>query len=111
MILEGEGMHQMNAGEIHFAPGHTPGHLVLLWKGKYLFSGDHFAWITSLNQFGSFRDACWYSWEKQIESVKKMEAFQDVEWVFPGHGKWGKIDKKQFPEIIRKPVQWMLSVR
>ncbi|MBI4006084.1 MAG: MBL fold metallo-hydrolase, partial [Gammaproteobacteria bacterium] len=88
-----------------------PGHLVLLWKGKYLFTGDHFAWISSLNQFGSFRDACWYSWEKQIESVKKMEAFQDVEWVFPGHGKWGKIDKKQFPEIIRESVQWMLSVR
>ncbi len=111
IILDGEDVHRIDSGEIHFTPGHTQGHLVLLWNGKYLFTGDHFAWIPSLNQFGSFRRACWYSWEKQIESVQKMEEFQDVEWIFPGHGKWGEIDKKQFPEIIRKAVRWMQSVK
>ena len=111
MILEGEETHRIGSSEIHFTPGHTEGHLVLLWNSKYLFTGDHFAWISSLNKFASFRNACWYSWEKQIESVKKMENFQDVEWVFPGHGKWGTIEKKQFPQIIRASVKWMQSVR
>ena len=111
VVLEGEEVHRIESGEIHFTPGHTRGHLVLLWNGKYLFTGDHFAWISSLNQFGSFRRACWYSWERQIESVQKVEVFQDVEWIFPGHGKWGRIDTGQFPEIIKKSVQWMLSVQ
>jgi len=111
VILNGEEEHRMESGVIHFTPGHTRGHLVLLWDNKYLFTGDHFAWISSLNRFGSFRNACWYSWEKQIESVQRMEAFQDVEWVFPGHGKWGRVDNNQFPEIIRQSVQWMLSVK
>lgn len=111
VILEGEGVHRIDAGEIHFTPGHTEGHLVLLWNGKYLFTGDHFAWVASLGRFGSFRDACWYSWEKQIESVQKMQTFKDVEWVFPGHGKWGRVDNGQFPDIIKSSVQWMLSVK
>lgn len=110
VILEGEGAHRIKSGEIHFTPGHTRGHLVLLWDNKYLFTGDHFAWLSGLNQFGSFRNACWYSWEKQIESVQNMQSFQDVEWVFPGHGKWRMVDKKQFPEIIKQSVRWMRSV-
>jgi hypothetical protein len=73
----------------------------------YLFTGDHYAWLSSENRFGSFREACWYSWEKQIESVQKMSAFQHVEWVFPGHGKWGKVEKGQFPNIIRQSVELM----
>ncbi len=111
IILEGDKVHQISLGEIHFTPGHTQGHLVLLWDTRYLFTGDHFAWIPSLHQFGSFRNACWYSWEKQIESVQRMEAFHDVEAVFPWHGKWGMVDKQQFPHIIRKSVEWMHSVK
>lgn len=111
VIIKEEEMQRFDLGEVHFTPGHTRGHLVLLWDNKYLFSGDHFAWISQLNMFGSFKNACWYSWEKQIESVQKMEAFQDVEWVFPGHGKWGQVDKNQFPAIIRSAVTWMQSVK
>ena len=111
VILEGEEAHQIDLAEIHFTPGHTRGHLVLLWNEKYLFTGDHFAWVSNLKRFGSFRNACWYSWERQIESVQKMDAFQNVEWVFPGHGKWGSVDKGQFPEIIKQSVEWMRSVQ
>ncbi|MCI0401038.1 MAG: MBL fold metallo-hydrolase [Gammaproteobacteria bacterium] len=111
MILEGKSVHHISEGEIHFTPGHTRGHMVLLWRSKFLFSGDHYAWISSSNRFGSFRDACWYSWERQIESVKKMQAFKDVEWVLPGHGKWKQVEKGQFPKIVEDSVQWMHKVR
>jgi hypothetical protein len=40
-----------------------------------------------------------------------MENFENVEWVFPGHGKWGKVENNQFPEIIRKSVEWMKTVK
>ncbi|MCH8903575.1 MAG: MBL fold metallo-hydrolase [Bacteroidetes bacterium] len=111
MVLEGEETQRIDSAEIHFTPGHTQGHLVMLWNKKYLFTGDHFAWKSDINMFGSFRNACWYSWQKQIESVQLMEAFEEVEWVFPGHGKWGRVSAKQFPEIIRESVKWMINVK
>jgi len=111
MILDGENVHRIDEAEIHFAPGHTEGHLVLLWQGKYLFTGDHYAWDPPLQHFGSFREHCWYSWDVQIESVKKMAALKNVEWVFPGHGKWGEIPKGHFPTIVRQSVEWMERVR
>lgn len=108
--LQGDKVHYMGDGEIHFTPGHTRGHIVLLWQSQFLFTGDHYAWLSDENRFGSFRDACWYSWEQQIDSVQKMTAFQQVEWVFPGHGKWGKVEKGQFPNIIRQSVEMMRSI-
>jgi glyoxylase-like metal-dependent hydrolase (beta-lactamase superfamily II)/ferredoxin len=107
LILDGDEVHRIDKGEIHFTPGHTAGHMVLLWDGRYLFSGDHYAFRPALNRFGSFRSVCWYSWEKQIESVRKMADFRDVEWVFPGHGKWGRVEKGGFPEVVRESVEWM----
>lgn len=111
IILDGEAVYRTDSGEIHYTPGHTAGHLVLLWESRYLFTGDHFAWDASRDRFTSFRDACWHSWEMQITSVEKMEPFRDVEWVFPGHGKWARVEKGTFPEIIRQSVQWMRSVK
>ena len=106
-VIEGDRPLMINEAELHVTPGHTRGHMVMLWQSKYLFSGDHFAWLSSLNRFGSFRTVCWYSWEEQISSVEKMQAFSDVEWVFPGHGRWGKVEKGTFPEIIRDCVKRM----
>ncbi len=96
--------------QILFTPGHTRGHLVLLWDERYLFTGDHFAWLAGKNRFGSFRGACWYSWDEQIESVEKMQAFKNVEWILPGHGKRKQIERGSFPEIVEEAVRWMKSV-
>jgi len=72
IIVEGEDDYRIGSGNIIFTPGHTRGHQVLLWKEKYLFTGDHFSWFPKQNRFGSFRNACWYSWDIQIQSVEKM---------------------------------------
>jgi glyoxylase-like metal-dependent hydrolase (beta-lactamase superfamily II) len=66
-------------------PGHTRGHTVLLYREKYLFTGDHLAWSRRRGALVAFRDACWYSWTEQIRS---MESLLDIpfEWVLPGHG-------------------------
>ena len=66
-------------------PGHTRGHAVLLYRDKYLFTGDHLAWSRRRAALVAFRDACWYSWKEQIRS---MESLLDYcfEWVLPGHG-------------------------
>jgi glyoxylase-like metal-dependent hydrolase (beta-lactamase superfamily II)/ferredoxin len=66
-------------------PGHTKGHAVLLYKEKFLFTGDHLAWSTRRGHLVGFRDACWYSWPQQIRSMQRLLDFQ-FEWVLPGHG-------------------------
>lgn len=68
-------------------PGHTRGHAVLLYRDKFLFTGDHLAWSSRRNGLIAFRDACWYSWEEQTRSMERLLDFS-FEWVLPGHGAW-----------------------
>ncbi len=65
-------------------PGHTRGSMALLYKGKFLFTGDHL-WGDDDKTLGASRGVCWYSWAEQTRS---MERLLDVsfEWVLPGHG-------------------------
>ena len=68
-------------------PGHTRGHAVLLYRDRYLFTGDHLAWSRRRGRLVAFRDACWYSWADQIRSMERLLDFS-FEWVLPGHGAW-----------------------
>jgi glyoxylase-like metal-dependent hydrolase (beta-lactamase superfamily II)/ferredoxin len=88
-------------------PGHTRGHSVLLYREKFLFTGDHLAWSRRRRGLVAFRDACWYSWPEQIRSMERLLAFP-FQWVLPGHG-----DSIRFetPEAARSElarcVAWM----
>jgi len=88
-------------------PGHTRGHAVLLYREKFLFTGDHLAWSRKRNGLVAFRDACWYSWKEQIASMESLLDFS-FEWVLPGHGEWHKAAS---PEEMRRElarcVAWM----
>jgi glyoxylase-like metal-dependent hydrolase (beta-lactamase superfamily II)/ferredoxin len=68
-------------------PGHTRGHAVLLYRDKFLFTGDHLAWSRRRGRLVAFRDACWYSWDEQIRSMERLLEHR-FEWVLPGHGGW-----------------------
>jgi glyoxylase-like metal-dependent hydrolase (beta-lactamase superfamily II)/ferredoxin len=68
-------------------PGHTRGHSVLLYREKFLFTGDHLAWSARRGGLTAFRDACWFSWDEQIRSMERLLDFS-FEWVLPGHGAW-----------------------
>jgi glyoxylase-like metal-dependent hydrolase (beta-lactamase superfamily II)/ferredoxin len=66
-------------------PGHTRGHAVLLYRNRYLFTGDHLAWSERRRALVAFRDANWYSWPETIHSMERLLDFS-FEWVLPGHG-------------------------
>jgi glyoxylase-like metal-dependent hydrolase (beta-lactamase superfamily II)/ferredoxin len=66
-------------------PGHTEGHCVLLFRERFLFTGDHLAWDRHDRQLEASRDYCWYSWRRQVESMRRLAGFS-FEWVLPGHG-------------------------
>jgi len=66
-------------------PGHTPGHVVYLFRETVLFSGDHLAFSPRRGRLVAFRDACWYSWEEQTRSMERLLDF-DFTLVLPAHG-------------------------
>lgn len=67
-------------------PGHTRGHTVGLYRDRFLFSGDHLAFSPRVGHLYAFRNFCWYDWEIQLESMRRLAAY-DFEWVLPGHGR------------------------
>jgi glyoxylase-like metal-dependent hydrolase (beta-lactamase superfamily II)/ferredoxin len=87
-------------------PGHTKGHTVLLYKNKFLFTGDHLAWSQSLNHLYAFRNACWYSWPELLKSMRKLANYS-FEWVLPGHGRRYHADAETMRQQIQQCIAWM----
>ncbi|BAY21736.1 hypothetical protein NIES2100_14930 [Calothrix sp. NIES-2100] len=90
-------------------PGHSKGHTVLLYKNKFLFTGDHLAWSENLHQLVAFRDFCWYSWSEQIKSMTKLANFS-FEWVLPGHGRRFHAHLDLMHQQMHKCIEWMKGV-
>lgn len=89
-------------------PGHTRGHAVLLYKDKYLFTGDHLAWSPTRNSLTAFRSTCWYSWPAQTRSMEKLLEYR-FEWVLPGHGRIHHDTAERMRAELEKCVGWMRS--
>jgi glyoxylase-like metal-dependent hydrolase (beta-lactamase superfamily II)/ferredoxin len=87
-------------------PGHTRGHMVLLYRNKFLFTGDHLAWSPNRNSLIAFRSACWYSWTEQTRSMEKLLAYE-FEWVLPGHGRIHHDAPAPMRKHLQDCVDWM----
>ena len=88
-------------------PGHTRGHAVLLYRDKFLFTGDHLAWSARRGHLVAFRDANWYSWPHTIRSMERLLDFR-FEWVLPGHGAWYRAESPAtMRRELEKCVTWM----
>ena len=90
-------------------PGHTRGHVVLLYRNKYLYSGDHLAWSSGRGGLTAFRDVAWYSWPEQTKSMKRLLDFR-FEWVLPGHGRRGHQPAEEMHQKLIECIQWMETV-
>jgi glyoxylase-like metal-dependent hydrolase (beta-lactamase superfamily II)/ferredoxin len=91
-------------------PGHTRGHAVLLYREKYLFTGDHLAWSPARETLTAFRSACWYSWTEQTRSMEKLLG-RRFEWVLPGHGRIHHDSAEGMQAHLRRCVEWMRATR
>jgi len=89
-------------------PGHTKGHTVLLYKQKFLFTGDHLAWSDRYKQLIGFRNVCWYSWSEQLKSMRNLANYT-FEWVLPGHGRRYHADAEIMKQQMHKCIDWMES--
>lgn len=87
-------------------PGHTQGHCVLLYKGHFLFTGDHLWWSRNRKTLNASRSVCWYSWTEQTRSMKTLAAF-DFDWVIPGHGQRIHLPAHQMKEHLLRLIDRM----
>ena len=88
-------------------PGHTRGHAVLLYRDRFLFTGDHLAFSPARRRLIAFRDACWYSWTEQIRSMERLLEYS-FEWVLPGHGWfWHAPSAAAMRRELERCIAWM----
>ncbi len=87
-------------------PGHTVGHCVLLYRNRYLFTGDHLWWDRDDHRLGASRRHCWYSWTEQTASMARLLDYS-FEWVLPGHGQRVKLPATQMRDHLRRLVERM----
>ncbi|MGL4620174.1 MBL fold metallo-hydrolase [Chroococcidiopsis sp.] len=87
-------------------PGHTRGHTVLLYKDKFLFTGDHIAWDDDDQVLAGFPGVCWYSWSELIKSNYRLLDYS-FEWVLPGHGRRYHADAATMRHKLKEGIEWM----
>ncbi len=91
-------------------PGHTRGHMVFLYKKKFLFTGDHLAWSPTRETLTAFPSVAWYSWGRQTESMAKLASY-DFEWVLPGHGDLHHDTVQNMRYHLQSCIAWMKARR
>lgn len=86
VVLEDPGPWEIAPGFVAIpTPGHTKGHCVLLFRDRFLFTGDHLDWDRDRKHLSASEDYCWHSWSQQAESMRRLADYR-FEWVLPGHG-------------------------
>ncbi|MEG3439103.1 MBL fold metallo-hydrolase [Pannus brasiliensis CCIBt3594] len=90
-------------------PGHSKGHTVLLYRDKFLFTGDDLAWSDDSGQIIAFRNYCWYSWSELVRSNRKLLNYR-WEWLLPGHGRRFHASAERMREEFQKCLAWMETV-
>ncbi len=89
-------------------PGHTEGSVAYLVDETWLFTGDSMAWSHSDECFYAFADACWFSWETQIESLSRLGAEHRFEQIFAGHGGSSpRLPPERTRELVEQLVERM----
>lgn len=106
IILEGEDDFSLAPDlKIIPVPGHTKGHTALLFCNEILFTGDHLAFDPEQNKLMGFKNACWYDWDIQQESFRKLLNYQFLH-ILPGHGNpWRAADLETMKGELKRLVQ------
>jgi glyoxylase-like metal-dependent hydrolase (beta-lactamase superfamily II) len=110
-IVEGEDVVRLDDDLVMIpVPGHTRGHMLLLYKNRFLFTGDHLAWSPVRETLTAFRSVAWYSWAEQTRSMMKLLDY-DFEWVLPGHGRIHHASARDMHAHLERCIEWMKQTR
>lgn len=107
VVLDGAGPWELAPGFLAIStPGHTKGHCVLLFRDRFLFTGDHLDWNRDEQRLAASKNYCWYSWQEQSESMARLADYR-FEWVLPGHGQRVNLPADHMREQVLRLVDSM----
>jgi glyoxylase-like metal-dependent hydrolase (beta-lactamase superfamily II) len=120
MTLDGTPIAEEALAEAELAvlpqPGHTPGTLCLLYRGRFFFTGDHLWHSRRLGHIAAHRLQCWEDWERQCASVRRLIEWAEAgllrfAWLLPGHGDWHCLEGPGSPAAaavaLKRGLEWM----
>ena len=84
-------------------PGHTPGSTCLLYRRRFLFSGDHLWWDAKRERVNASHSVCWYDWKAQTASMQRLAGHR-FEWLLPGHGMRCRLPAESMREQVAQCV-------
>ena len=87
-------------------PGHTRGSAALLYRDRFLFTGDHLAGADEGDGLEAWPNVCWYSWAEQTRSMERL-LDHCFEWVLPGHGRRLHAPAARMRGHLEELVGWM----
>lgn len=76
-------------------PGHTRGSVAFHVDDRWLFSGDSLHWDHRRERLDVFAGVTWFSWAHLADSMDALAGLP-VDWVFPGHGRWGHVGPERY---------------
>ena len=86
-------------------PGHTAGSMALLYKNRFLFTGDHLWWDSAQKMLGAPQRLVWRK-RVLVDSIQKLLDYS-FEWVLAGHG-----DRMRLPtNAMRAQLQALVERR
>lgn len=93
-------------------PGHTAGSMALLYKNRFLFTGDHLWWDAAQQRLGAPQRLVWRK-RVLVDSIQKLLNYS-FEWVLAGHGDRIRLTsdemKRQLQELVeRRQITTVLS--
>lgn len=88
------------------APGHTQGSTCLLYRNRFLFTGDHLWWDADAERLRAGRSVCWYDWRLQTQSMQQLTDYE-FEWVLPGHGRRHHLPTAEMSRQLADCITWM----
>ncbi|MCU0269235.1 MAG: MBL fold metallo-hydrolase [Acidimicrobiales bacterium] len=109
-LVEGDEPVEVRPGlRIVPAPGHTRGHVVFHLEDRYLFTGDTLHWNHRRGELDVFPNQTWYSWEVLTATMARLGELR-VDWVLPGHGKWGRVGAQAYREQLASLATGMAAL-
>jgi glyoxylase-like metal-dependent hydrolase (beta-lactamase superfamily II) len=109
-LVTGAGPAEIRPGlVVRPAPGHTEGSVVYHLEDRYLFTGDTLYVDPRRGELNVASRATWHSWPVLTETIAALAELH-VEWVFPGHGKWGHVGAERYTAEMRRLAADMRTV-
>jgi len=102
-VVDGADDVELSAGFVAVpVPGHTAGSMALLYREKFLFTGDHLWWNPQSRSLGAPTRLVWRK-RVLVDSIQKLLDYR-FEWVLAGHGDRVRLPAEEIKDHLRTLV-------